>query len=367
MCVLVTGGAGYVGSHVACALADVGQRTVVLDDLSTGLSGLIPRSLPTIVGSAGDKELVTSIIQRHRVTAIMHFAGCTLVPESIQRPLRYYENNTAVSRSLIETAVEQGVRYFLFSSTAAVYGNPSSIPVSENDATQPLSPYGRSKLITEWILRDAAAAHDLNYVALRYFNVAGADPLMRTGLSTPGASHVIKAAVEAALAKRPRFEIFGTDYPTADGTCVRDFIHVTDLADAHLAALNYLQSGGKSITVNCGYGRGYSVREVIDTVRVVSGRDFAVGVRDRRPGDIAVSVADNQKILRLFQWRPRYDDLKTIVAHALAWEQSSAKSKISIHTLPSKRNIRTDHRTRPVGRINVSKGRSTRRIRASER
>lgn len=324
MSILVTGGGGYIGSHAVHALVDAGLPAVVLDDLSVGVPALVPASVPFVLGNAGDKKLVTSILRTHRVSAIMHFSGSTLVPESMVRPLRYYENNTAVSRTLLEAAVENGVRHFLFSSTAAVYGNPAQVPVSEDDVTQPLSPYGRSKLVTEWMLRDATAAHGLQHVILRYFNVAGGDPLLRTGLSTPGATHVIKVAVEAALGKRPCFEIFGTDYDTPDGTCVRDFIHVSDLVDAHVEALRHLWRGGESATLNCGYGRGYSVREVLDAVRMVSGRDFPVRTRERRPGDIAISIANNDRIRRLLPWQPRFQDLKVIIEHALAWERRLA-------------------------------------------
>jgi UDP-glucose 4-epimerase len=320
MSTLVVGGAGYIGSHTVHALHDAGLPLVVLDNLSTGDLGLIP-AVPFVRGNAGDKALVCSVLKSHRVTAIIHFGGSTLVPESVSDPLGYYENNTAVSRSLLEAAVENNIRYFLFSSTAAVYGNPSRIPVSEDDATQPLSPYGRSKLATEWMVRDVSAAHGLTYMVLRYFNVAGADPLGRTGLSTPGATHVIKVAVESALGKRSGFEIFGTDYPTPDGSCIRDFIHVTDLAEAHVAALLHLQGGGDSATLNCGYGRGYSVRDVVETVRRVSGVHFPTWTRERRAGDIAISVADSSKIQSLLDWHPRFNDLKTIIAHALSWER----------------------------------------------
>ena len=330
MSILVTGGGGYVGSHTVHALTDAGLPCVVLDDLSTGLLALIPVSVPFVLGNAGDKELVTSILRRHRITEIIHFSGSTLVPESVARPLRYYENNIAVSCTLLEAAVENGVRHFLFSSTAAVYGNPSRLPVSEDDVTQPLSPYGRSKLATEWMIRDAAAAHGLKHIILRYFNVAGGDPLMRTGLSTPGATHVIKVAVEAALGKRQNFEIFGTDYATPDGTCVRDFIHVSDLADAHVEALLHLRQGGESTTLNCGYGRGYSVREVLETVRLVSGQDFPVLTSMRRSGDIAISIADNARIRQLLPWRPRFDDLQKIIEHALAWEQRLADAPVQL-------------------------------------
>jgi UDP-glucose 4-epimerase len=324
MSTLVIGGAGYIGSHAVHALNDAGLPTVVLDDLSSGVPGLIPSSVPFVLGNAGDKTLLASVLRKHSITSIMHFGGSTLVSESVARPLHYYENNTTVSRTLLEAAVDNGVAHFLYSSTAAVYGNPVRVPVSEDEITQPLSPYGRSKLATEWMLRDATAAHGIKHIILRYFNVAGGDPLKRTGLSTPGATHLIKVAAEVALGKRPYFEIFGTDYLTPDGTCIRDFIHVSDLADAHVQALLHLKKGGPSATLNCGYGRGYSVREVLDAVRLVSGHDFPVRISGRRAGDIAVSVADNAKMRRLLPWRPRFDDLHLIITHALAWERRLA-------------------------------------------
>jgi len=252
MTILVTGGAGYIGSHTVHALVDAGERVVVLDNLSTGFAQALPKPMLPIVGDIGDETLVASLIEQYQVEAIIHFAGSTVVPESIKDPLGYYRNNTANSRTLIEAAVKGHVRHFIFSSTAAVYGNPAHMPVAEDDPTVPLSPYGWSKLMTEIILRDTTAAHGLGHVALRYFNVAGADPQLRTGLSTPGATHLIKVAVEAALGRRPRIDVFGTDYQTPDGTCVRDFIHVSDLARAHLDALAYLRGGGKSVTLNCG-------------------------------------------------------------------------------------------------------------------
>jgi UDP-glucose 4-epimerase len=260
------------------------------------------------------------LIEDHKVKSIIHFAGSTIVPESMTNPLGYYSNNTANSRALIEAAVKGGVPHFIFSSTAAVYGNPARVPVAEDDPTVPLSPYGWSKLMTEVMLRDTSAAHDLRHVALRYFNVAGADPQLRTGLSTPGATHLIKVAVEAALGRRPRIDVYGTDYPTPDGTCIRDFIHVSDLAQAHLAALNYLRGGGASTVLNCGYGRGYSVREVLDAVRHAAGHAFPVNYCERRAGDIVVSVAAASRIRELLNWTPQFDDLDAIVGHALAWE-----------------------------------------------
>src|SRR3954462_7804432 len=291
MTVLVTGGAGYIGSHTVHDLVDAGEQVLVLDNLSTGFVSALPRPMLPVVGDVGDQELVSSLIEQHKVEAIIHFAGSTIVPESMKDPLGYYGNNTAESRALIEAAVKGGVKHFIFSSTAAVYGNPERVPVAEDAPTLPLSPYGWSKLMTEMMLRDTSAAHDLTHVVLRYFNVAGADPQLRTGLSTPGATHLIKVAVEAALGRRGRIDVFGTDYPTPDGTCIRDFIHVSDLAQAHVAALRYLRSGGGSTTLNCGYGRGYSISEVLDAVRGAAGHGFAVNFAKRRPGDIAVSVA----------------------------------------------------------------------------
>ena len=321
MTVLVTGGAGYIGSHTVHALADAGERVVVLDNLSTGFASALPKRMLPIVGDVGDQTLVGELIDEHKVEAIIHFAGSTIVPVSMKDPLGYYGNNTANSRALIEAAVRGGVRHFIFSSTAAVYGNPARVPVAEDDPTVPLSPYGWSKLMTEVMLRDTSAAHDLSHVALRYFNVAGADPQMRTGLSTPGATHLIKVAVEAALGRRERIDVFGTDYPTPDGTCIRDFIHVSDLARAHLAALDYLREGGASTTLNCGYGRGYSIREVLDAVGRAAGHTFAVNYGARRPGDIVVSVAAANRIRETLRWTPELDNLDTIVRDALAWER----------------------------------------------
>ena len=321
MTVLVTGGAGYIGSHTVHALVDAGEQVVVLDNLSTGFATALPARMLPIVGCVSDQTLVAELSEDHGVEAIIHFAGSTIVPDSVKDPLGYYGNNTANSRALIEAAVRGGVRHFIFSSTAAVYGNPARVPVGENDPTVPLSPYGWSKLMTEVMLRDASAAHALSHVALRYFNVAGADPQLRTGLSTPGATHLIKVAVEAALGRRARIDVYGTDYPTPDGTCIRDFIHVSDLARAHLAALNYLRAGSASATLNCGYGRGYSIREVLNAVRHAIGHDFPVRFAGRRLGDIVVSVAAASRIREVLDWTPELDDLGMIVRHALAWER----------------------------------------------
>ena len=321
MTVLVTGGAGYIGSHMVHTLADAGERVVVLDNLSTGFRSALPRDVPLFVGETGDSSLVRSILQAHNVRSIIHFAASIVVPDSVRDPLLYYRNNTANSRSLIEAAVMTGVEHFIFSSTAAVYGNPENIPVHEHAAARPMSPYGTSKLMTELMLHDVGVAHGLRHVILRYFNVAGADPHGRTGQSTPAATHLIKVAVQAALGSRAQLEVFGTDYPTPDGSCVRDYIHVTDLVGAHLAALTHLRDGGASVTANCGYGRGYSVFDVIAAVKRVAGRDFPVKLSGRREGDPASIVASVEKIHELFDWTPSYADLDTIVSHAMAWEQ----------------------------------------------
>ncbi|KPF91542.1 UDP-glucose 4-epimerase [Rhodopseudomonas sp. AAP120] len=321
MTVLVTGGAGYIGSHTVLALAEAGETVVVIDNLSTGFSSFLPEGVPLFIGDAGDENLVEGVIASHRVDAIIHFAGSVIVSESMRDPLAYYRNNTMTSRNLLNAAVTRGVRNFIFSSTAAVYGNPDRIPVAEEAPTRPLSPYGCSKLMAEIMLHDCAAAYGMNYVALRYFNVAGADPQARIGLATAGATHLLKIAVEAATGQRSKVEVFGTDYPTPDGSCIRDFIHVTDLAQAHVAALHYLRQGGSPITLNCGYGRGYSVLETLEAVRRVAGRNFAVTTAARRPGDIVAMVADTRRIRATLDWTPRYDDLDTIAAHALGWER----------------------------------------------
>src|SRR5258707_35703 len=320
MTVLVTGGAGYIGSHKVHALAEVGQSVVVIDNLSTGFSAFLPERVPLFIGDAADENLVEGVIAAHGVESIVHFAGSVVVPDSMRDPLAYYRNNTMTTRSLLNAAVKCGVNRFIFSSTAAVYGNPDRMPATEDAPTRPLSPYGSSKLMTEIMLHDVAAAHGMNYVVLRYFNVAGADPHTRIGLSTAGATHLLKIAVEAATGQRAKIDVFGTDYPTPDGSCVRDFIHVSDLAQAHRAALSYLRDGGASTTLNCGYGRGYSVLETIEAVRRVSGRNFAVQTAPRRPGDIMTMIADTGRIATTLDWTPQYAHLDTIAAHALAWE-----------------------------------------------
>jgi UDP-glucose 4-epimerase len=321
MTVLVTGGAGYIGSHTVHELVDAGESVLVLDDLSTGFLSALPEQALRVVGNVGDQELVASLVDSHRVGAIIHFAGSIVVPESVRDPLGYYRNNTVNSRALIETAVRMGVRHFIFSSTAAVYGNPAQVPVPENAPLVPVSPYGWSKLMTEVMLRDTAAAHGLGHVILRYFNVAGADPQQRTGQSTAGATHLIKVAVQAALGMREHLEVFGTDYSTPDGTCIRDYIHVTDLARAHRAALNYLRDGCASATLNCGYGRGYSVLEVIEAVRRAAGKDIPLRTGPRRAGDPVSIVAAATRIREALHWIPEFEKLDTIVGHALAWER----------------------------------------------
>ncbi len=320
MSVLVTGGAGYIGSHMVLELLDAGEEVVVIDNLSTGFRWAVAPKAALVVGDAGDQDLVKAVVRKHKVDAIIHFAGSVVVPESVADPLGYYLNNTVKSRALIEAAVAAGVSNFIFSSTAAVYGNPAENPVSETALPAPMSPYGSSKLMTEIMLQDASRAHDFRAVALRYFNVAGADPEGRTGQSTKGATHLIKVACETALGKRAGMDVFGTDYPTADGTCVRDYIHVKDLARAHMSALGYLRQGGGTDIFNCGYSKGYSVLEVISAVKRVSGADFPVKLSPRRPGDPAAIVAASAKIRATLGWMPEHDDLDKIVAQALAWE-----------------------------------------------
>lgn len=321
MSILVTGGAGYIGSHMVFALTDAGQDVVVLDNLSTGLRGLVAEKALFVEGDAGDGELVGQLIARHKVDAIIHFAGSIVVPESVADPLRYYANNTVVARNLIEAAVKNKVPRFIFSSTATVYAGASPEPLSETLPTGPLNPYGRSKLMTEWMLEDCARAHDLRYVILRYFNVAGADPKGRSGQSNPQATHLIKRAAQVALGRVPHLDIFGTDYPTADGTGVRDYIHVSDLVAAHRLALDYLQGGGEPTTLNCGYGHGASVRQVIASVARVAGHPLSVKEKPRRPGDPPWLVADATKIRSTLGWNPKHDDLDEIVRSAYAWEK----------------------------------------------
>jgi UDP-glucose 4-epimerase len=306
----------------------------VLDDLSTGFRSALPKSVALFVGDVGNETLTAEIIKAHGVTEIIHFAASIVVPDSVRDPLGYYRNNTMNARALLEAAVKTGVSHFIFSSTAAVYGNPTRVPVAEDAPLTPMSPYGSSKLMTEIMLRDTAAAHGLKYVVLRYFNVAGADPQLRTGQSTVGATHLIKVAVETALGLRPQMDVYGTDYDTPDGTCIRDYIHVTDLARAHSDALAHLRQGGASETFNCGYGHGYSVLEVIEAVKRASGRDFPVRLAARRPGDPAAIVADASRIRKMLGWAPQFDDLDTIVKHALAWERRLAETREARKSAP---------------------------------
>jgi UDP-glucose 4-epimerase len=323
--VLVTGGAGYIGSHAVLALLDSGWRVVVIDNLVTGFDWAVDKRAELVVASIEDEAAVRRAMREHQVGAVMHFAGSVVVPESVSDPLKYYRNNTAASRSLIESAVASGVKHFIFSSTAATYGIPEVVPVREDSPKLPINPYGMSKLMTEIMLRDVAAAHPLNYCALRYFNVAGADPQGRSGQSTAGATHLIKVAVEAATGKRDHVSVFGTDFATEDGTGVRDYIHVSDLAAAHVDALDLLVARPQeSHTLNCGYGRGYSVLQVLDSVDRVTNLHIERRMEGRRAGDPDALVADNRAILAALPWRPKHDDLDGIVKDALAWERKLA-------------------------------------------
>ncbi len=319
--ILVTGGAGYIGSHIVLALREAGHSVVVIDDLSTGRRQAIPEGVELVVGDVADVSCVSGILARHAVGSVMHFAGSVQVEESVSDPLKYYRNNSSASRTLIETCVAGGVERFVFSSTAAAYGIPETVPVDETARLAPINPYGHSKVMTEQVLRDTGAATGLNYAILRYFNVTGADPAGRTGQATPEATHLIKVACEVATGARRGMKIFGTDYDTPDGTCIRDYIHVTDLADAHLRVLDWLAGGGRNGTFNCGYGRGYSVREVLAAVEKVYGRSLVVSTTGRRAGDSPKLVANSALIRRETGWTPRHDDLETIVRTALEWER----------------------------------------------
>ncbi|MEP9353640.1 UDP-glucose 4-epimerase GalE [Xanthobacter sp. KR7-65] len=325
MTILVTGGAGYIGSHMVHELVDRGEEVVVLDDLSTGHRHAVPDGVELVVGDVGDTELVAGVLRRRGIAEIAHFAARIVVVDSMAQPLDYYMNNTVRSRALFEAAVDCGVQRVIFSSTAAVYGEAGTDLIPESADKRPITPYGRSKLATEWMLADIAAAHGFSYAMLRYFNVAGAEPKGRIGQSSARATHLIKVAAEAAAGKRPVVEVYGEDYPTPDGTCIRDYVHVTDLANAHLAVLDALRAGSAPLVYNCGYGRGFSVREVLDVVRKVSGVDFPVVPKPRRPGDPPCLVADSRRIQAELGWRPQFDDLEMIVRSALAWEAELAR------------------------------------------
>lgn len=320
--ILVTGGAGYIGSHAVLALIDAGHTPIVLDDLSTGMSEAVPGDVKLHVGDVGDRALVARILAEHEISAVLHFAGSIIVPESVTDPTKYYRNNTCASLSLIEACLDAGVGPFVFSSTAAVYGSTPGRPVQESDPTAPISPYGASKLMVERMLFDTAAAHPrFRPVCLRYFNVAGADPAGRAGQRTRNATHLVQVAVETALGRRAALEIYGEDYPTRDGTCERDYIHVTDLAAAHVCALDYLSAGGEPQALNCGYGRGVTVREVTASLEEVIGRPLPTRSAPRRAGDPACIVSDPSRLKRLLSWTPRHADMKDILASALAWQR----------------------------------------------
>ena len=318
--ILVTGGAGYIGSHVARQLVERGERIVVLDNLSTGFRDAV-LGAPLVVGDVGDRALVERVLGENGIDTVMHFAAHTVVPESVRDPLKYYGNNTCATRSLLACCAAAGVRNFVFSSTAAVYGMPESGIADESTPTQPINPYGSSKLMSEMMLRDLCAATSMRHVILRYFNVAGCDPGGRIGQSTPNATLLIKVACEHAVGRRAQLSIFGTDYATPDGTCIRDYIHVDDLAAAHIGALTHLRDGGESLTLNCGYGHGYSVREVLDTVARVSGRALTLIEEPRRAGDPPMLIARSERLKDVLGWQPRHDDLDFIVRTALEWER----------------------------------------------
>ncbi len=322
MTVLVTGGAGYVGGHMVLALLAAGESVVVLDDLSTGFDWAVRSPAKLIVGDVGDAALVDDIIEQYRIDAIAHFAAKIVVPESVTDPLSYYLNNTVKARSLLEGAVRGKIKHYIFSSTAAVYGETANRPISESAPLAPINPYGRSKLMSEWMLQDISKAHGLKFAILRYFNVAGADPQGRLGQSGSQATHLIKLAAQTAIGLRPYLEVFGADYPTKDGTCIRDYIQVSDLADAHVLALNYLRNGGDNLICNCGYGHGLSVFEVIAAMKQVCGSEFDVRISGRRAGDSVSLVAATDRIRSILGWTPKWDDLTAIVAQALQWEKS---------------------------------------------
>jgi len=326
--VLITGGAGYIGSHAVLAFREAGHEVIVLDDLSTGYRALVPQDVPFVEGGVGDSDVVEALIDGHGIGTVVHFAGSIIVPESVTDPLKYYRNNTCASRALIEACVRRGVSEFIFSSTAAVYGEPAAVPVPESAPLCPTNPYGSSKLAVEWMLRDASAAHGLKYAALRYFNVAGADPEYRTGQLSPDATHLIKRASQVVAGALDCLDIFGQDYDTPDGTCIRDYIHVSDLAAAHVDVLETLRAGGEPhLILNCGYGHGFSVREVLTAMERVSGYPITTRDAPRRAGDPMRLVADSTAILAATAWRPRHDDLAFIVRTAIEWERRMGRSE----------------------------------------
>lgn len=327
MAILVTGGAGYIGSHMVLRLLEIGEQVVVLDNLSTGFSWLVDARADLVIGDITDADALEAVFSKFDISAVAHFAGSLIVPESVEKPLDYYANNTSKTRDLIAECLRRGVKNFVFSSTAAVYGGVHAKPVDESAPLEPANPYGRSKLMSEWVLEDTAKAHDFRYVALRYFNVAGADRQGRSGQSVSNTTHLIKLASQTALGQRQSLTVFGDDYPTADGTCVRDFIHVEDLIEAHVLALSHLKDGHKGGVFNCGYGKGYSIREVITALQELTGQPVPHTMGDRRPGDVAYMVANSDKLRREFGWTPRYDDLKLILSTTIDWEKSLPERK----------------------------------------
>lgn len=333
--VLVTGGAGYIGSHTCRHLLDAGCKLVVLDNFYSGHRWAVPEDATLVEGDVANYDLVRRVLREHEVGAVIHFAGHIVVPESVREPLKYYRNNTVASCHLLQACLDTGVDRFIFSSTAAVYGNPASLPVAENAPTQPITPYGTSKLMTEWVLRDVSASRKhFRYVALRYFNVAGARSDGTLGQATPEATHLIKVACEAACGLREGITIYGTNYPTPDGTCIRDFIHVDDLAVAHVAALRYLGNGGDSQILNCGYGSGFSVRQVIETIRDISGADFPVTEGPRRAGDSASLIANAERIRTVLAWKPRMQDIRVICQTAYDWEKTYLRMRRTARQMP---------------------------------